>query len=155
MTLNRTITITPTRSISVGCDEESFSFPEELRLVALYENEDEDEDADAKGASVAFGPFGRRTLFATTEGLSSPRSMLKHSCKSLRPCTSGVLVLSHTDFTDYTEDSCLAGNINLTQTSQNSRNNISEQDNQRELDTITQNTHCFARVGHPDGDSNH
>ena len=68
--------------------------------------------------------------------------------------------------------------LNLTQTSQNSRNNISEQDNQRasqrakckftcdfsasaasedvnqqNLDTITQNTHCFARVGHPDGDT--
>ena len=43
--------------------------------------------------------------------------------------------------------------LNLTQTSQNSRNNISEQDNQRELDTITQNTHCYARVGHPDGNS--
>ena len=63
--------------------------------------------------------------------------------------------LSHTDFTDYTENASLAGNINLTQTSQNSRNNISEQDNQRELDTITQNTHCFARVGHPDGDTKH
>ena len=62
---------------------------------------------------------------------------------------------SHADLTDYTEDSCLAGNINLTQNTQNSRNNISEQDNQRELDTITQNTHCFARVGHPDGDSKH
>ena len=34
-----------------------------------------------------------------------------------------------------TEDSCLAGNINLTQNTQNS-----------------QNTHCFARVGHPDGE---
>ena len=66
--------------------------------------------------------------------------------------------------------------LNLTQTSQNSRNNISEQDNQRasqrakckftcdfsasaasedvnqqNLDTIAQNTHCYARVGHPDG----
>ena len=60
---------------------------------------------------------------------------------------------SHADFTDYTENASLAGNINLTQTSQNSRNNISEQDNQRELDTITQNTHCYARVGHPEGDS--
>ena len=37
------MTKTPTRSISVGCDEESFSFPEELRLVALYENDNEDE----------------------------------------------------------------------------------------------------------------
>lgn len=45
--------------------------------------------------------------------------------------------------------------LNLTQTSQNSQNNISEQDNQRELDTITQNTHCYARVGHPDGDTKH
>ena len=78
---------------------------------------------------------------------------------------------SHTDFTDYTENASLAGNINLTQTSQNSRNNISEQDNQRELDTIAQNTHCYARVGqdsqrlnvdvnenencHPDGDTKH
>ena len=43
--------------------------------------------------------------------------------------------------------------LNLTQISQNSQNNISEQDNQRELDTIAQNTHCYARVGHPDGDS--
>ncbi len=59
---------------------------------------------------------------------------------------------SHADCTDYTENASLAGNINLTQTSQNSRNNISEQDNQRELDTITQNTHCYARVGHPEGD---
>ena len=84
---------------------------------------------------------------------------------------------SHADFTDYTENASLAGNINLTQTSQNSRNNISEQDNQRasqrakckftcdfsasaasedvnqqNLDTITQNTHCCARVCHPDGD---
>ena len=31
------------------------------------------EDADAKGASVAFGPYGRRTLFATTGGLSPPK----------------------------------------------------------------------------------
>ena len=46
---------------------------------------------------------------------------------------------SHADFADYTENASLAGNINLTQTSQNSRNNISEQDIQRELDTITQN----------------
>ena len=29
--------------------------------------------------------------------------------------------LSHTDLTDYTEDSCLAGNINLTQNTQNSQ----------------------------------
>ena len=40
------------------------------------ENDDENDDendndnADAKGASVAFGPYGRRTLFATTGGLS-------------------------------------------------------------------------------------
>ena len=32
--------------------------------------------ADAKGASVAFGPYGRRTLFATTGGLSPQRSPL-------------------------------------------------------------------------------
>ena len=42
---------------------------------------------------------------------------------------------SHADYTDYTEDSCLAGNVG-----------------QHELDAITQNTHCFARVGHPEGD---
>ena len=30
-----------------------------------HENDDENENADAKGASVAFGPYGRRTLFAT------------------------------------------------------------------------------------------
>ena len=59
--------------------------------------------------------------------------------KSLRPCTSGVSTegsqptytklstlnsqqeLSHADCTDYTEDSCLAGNINLTQNTQNSQ----------------------------------
>ena len=34
----------------------------------------ENEDADARGASVAFGPYGRRTLFATAAGLSAPRS---------------------------------------------------------------------------------
>ena len=34
------------------------------------ENDDENDNADAKGASVAFGPYGRRTLFATTGGLS-------------------------------------------------------------------------------------
>ena len=60
--------------------------------------------------------------------------------------------LSHTDCTDYTENASLAGNINLTQTSRNSQNNISEQDNQRDLNEIAQNTHCFARVGHPEGD---
>ena len=55
---------------------------------------------------------------------------------------------------EYENENCLRNvALNLTQTSQNSRNNISEQDNQRELDTITQNTHCYARVGHPDGDS--
>ena len=43
---------------------------------------------------------------------------------------------SHTDCTDYTEDSCLRDvALNLTQNTQNS-----------------QNTHCCARVGHPDGD---
>ena len=41
---------------------------------------------------------------------------------------------SHTDFTDYTEDSCLRDvALNLTQNTQNS-----------------QNTHCCARVGHPE-----
>ena len=85
---------------------------------------------------------------------------------------------SHADFTDYTENASLAGNINLTQTSQNSRNNISEQDNQRasqrakckftcdfsasaasedvnqrELDTITQNGKSLRPCGHPDGNS--
>ena len=67
------------------------------------------ENADAKGASVA---TAARSISAACDegrfifpeecasaplGLSSPRSMLKHSCKSLRPCTSGVLVLSPTD----------------------------------------------------------
>ena len=32
---------------------------------------------------------------------------------------------SHTDLTDYTEDSCLAGNINLTQNSQNTQKHAS------------------------------
>lgn len=69
---------------------------------------------------------------------------------------------------EYENENCLRNvALNLKQTSQNSRNNISEQDNQRELDTITQNTHCYARVGqdsqrlnvnenencHPDGNS--
>ena len=80
---------------------------------------------------------------------------------------------------EYENENCLRNvALNLTQISQNSRNNISEQDNQRasqrakckftcdfsasaasedvnqqNLDTITQNTHCYARVGHPDGDS--
>ena len=62
--------------------------------------------------------------------------------------------LSHADSNENDNENCLRNvALNLTQTSQNSQNNISEQDNQRELDTITQNTHCFARVGRPDGDS--
>ena len=45
---------------------------------------------------------------------------------------------SHTDFNE--NENCLRYvALNLTQTSQNSQNNISEQDNQRELDTIAQN----------------
>ena len=80
---------------------------------------------------------------------SHPEENTKHSTLNAKQEN------SHADFTDYTENASLAGNINLTQTSQNSRNNVSEQDNQRELDTITQNTHCYARVGHPDGDTKH
>ena len=46
---------------------------------------------------------------------------------------------SHTDSTDCTEDSCLRDvALNLTQNTQNS-----------------QNTHCSARVGHPDGNTKH
>ena len=86
-----------------------------------------------------------------------------------------------TDFNENENDNenCLRNvALNLAQTSQNSRNNISEQENQRasqrakckftcdfsasaasedvnqqNLDTITQNTHCYARVGHPEGDA--
>ena len=56
------------RSRAVGCWLLAVSFiKRNEKTAALYENydEDEDEDEDAKGASVAFGPFGRRTLFAT------------------------------------------------------------------------------------------
>ena len=45
--------------------------------------------------------------------------------------------------------------FNLTQTSQNSQNNISEQDNQRELDTIAQNGKSLRPCCHPDGDTKH
>ena len=38
-------------------------------------NDDDNDNADARGASVAFGPYGRRTLFATTAGLSAQRSV--------------------------------------------------------------------------------
>ena len=92
------------------------------------------------------------TLAKTPSGVSTEGSQLtdtKHYTLNAQQ------VNSHADSTDYTEDSCLAENINLTQNTQNSRNNISEQDNQRELDTITQNTHCYARVGHPEGDTKH
>ena len=42
--------------------------------------------------------------------------------------------------------------LNLTQISQNSQNNISEQDNQRELDTIAQNGKSLRPCCHPEGD---
>ena len=42
---------------------------------------------------------------------------------------------------------------NLTQNSQNSQNIISSQDKQCDLDLNSQKTHCCARVGHPDEDS--
>ena len=52
---------------------------------------------------------------------------------------------------EYENENCLRNvALNLTQTSQNSQNNISEQDNQRELDTIAQNGKslrpCTSRV---------
>ena len=55
--------------------------------------------------------------------------------------------LSHTDFNENENENenCLRNvALNLTQTSQNSRNYISEQDNQRELDTKTQNLQVAA-----------
>ena len=42
--------------------------------------------------------------------------------------------------------------LNLTQISQNSQNNISEQDNQRKLDTIAQNGKSLRPCCHPEGD---
>lgn len=65
---------------------------------------------------------------------------------------------SHTDFNENENENCLRNvALNLTQTSQNSRNYISEQDNQRELDTIAQNSQVASPLLasgahiHPDG----
>ena len=57
---------------------------------------------------------------------------------------------------DNENENCLRNvALNLTQTSQNSQNNISEQDNQRELDTIAQNGKSLRPCCHPDGDTKH
>ena len=64
------------------------------------------------------------TLAKTPSGVSTEGSQLTaHSqeltANSQEPDTTQEL--SHADLTDYTEDSCLAGNINLTQNTQNSQ----------------------------------
>ena len=43
------------------------------------------------------------------------------TAKSQEPSANSQAPFSHADSTDYTEDSCLAGNINLTQNTQNSQ----------------------------------
>ena len=71
---------------------------------------------------------------------------------------------SHADFTDYTEGKllrpCCLPDGNTTHYTLNSTQEISHTDCtdytdslscQHDLDTITQKTHCFARVDHPDG----
>ena len=63
--------------------------------------------------------------------------------------------LSHADYTDYTESiSCQRASQRAICkfTCDFSASAASEDINQQNLDTITQNTHCFARVGHPEGD---
>ena len=54
--------------------------------------------------------------------------------------------LSHTDFNENENENenCLAGNINLTQNTQNSQNNILECEDQHDLDTKTQNLQVAA-----------
>ena len=66
---------------------------ERLKVI-VNEDENENEYADAREASVAFGPYGRRTLFATTEALALQRS---ETCRPLSKTASGVCELNENE----------------------------------------------------------
>ena len=75
--------------------------------------------------------------------------------KGQQPIANSQAPFSHADSTDYTESiSCQRASqrAKCKFTRDFSASAASEDINQQNLDTITQNTHCFARVGHPEGD---
>ena len=127
----------------------------------------EDDDADARGASVnlqfsSFAPRHRLSKLISALGLASVATVARYesatcdeesfsspeecalaplglsaqrsaACSSCLPEENSKQEFSHTDSTDNT-DSIYC---------------------QQDLNTITQNTRCCARVGHPDGDTKH
>ena len=78
----------------------------------------EDNNGAAEGDS--FAVTKTKTKTKTPSGVSTEGSQL--TAHSQEPTAKSQKPFSHADSTDYTEDSCLAGNINLTQNTQNSQN---------------------------------
>ena len=125
-----------------------FNENENEETAVLYENEDEDENENSK-----------HSILNTTQTKSPTTDCADYTEGS--QLTVSTQVNSHTDFNenDNENENCLRNvALNLTQTSQNSRNYISEQDNQRELDTIAQNLQVASPLlasgaqDHPDGE---
>ena len=128
------------------------------------------------GTSQLYTPdlvLGRRNHFTIYNSLPA---RLGWSCNENEDDNENCSAVTKTNTKTNTASGVSA--LNLTQNTQTSLNNISEHNNQRasqrakckftcdlsasvasedinqrDLDTITQNTHCYARVGHPEGDT--
>ena len=97
--------------------------------------------------------FGSSQLYTTDTVLGKRNHFTIYNCLQPHPTPlQGERGLGHPDGSLNTKHVNTKQNY-LTQNSQNSQNSISSHDKQHTRDWNSQKTHCCARVGHPDEDS--